>query len=159
MAHLGHLRPSAEAKGFPERGTAGPRAPRWERGRGRRTHGGHEHTTAQGRPLSRDLVEEATATAEDGTTVTVRALSEDRDAGEPCVANRAAAELVIALPDGTSLVLALPGAEAEKIVRPLAKASVVIESEADVARRYLRLHGRWLTEEQIGDLRRRAGEA
>lgn len=107
--------------------------------------------------MKRDVVETGTAAASDGLTITVLGFSEDKDAGEPSAANRGAVELRIEGHDGSSLVIALAGAEAAKLVRPLVAGSVLTETEADVARRYLREHANTMYPYQIESLKRTAG--
>ncbi len=107
--------------------------------------------------MSRHLLSEATAESGDGYSITVKAWSEDQALGEPCVANRGAADLVVTGPDGTTLSFRLPGEQAELIVRPLVLGAVLTESQADVARRYLREHSEFMYPEQVASLRRMAG--
>ena len=108
--------------------------------------------------MSRHVIEEATAESGDGHTLTLRALTEDRALGEPCVANRGAVDVIVTAPDGTCLSFRLQGEQAELIVGPVVRGAVLRESEADVARRYLRTAGHWMSSEQIADLRRTAGD-
>lgn len=108
--------------------------------------------------MSRHVIDEATAESGDGHTLTLRALTEDKALGEPCVANRGAVDVIVTAPDGTCLSFRLPGEQAELIAGPLARGAVLRESEADVARRNLRTAGNWMSPGQIADLKRRAGE-
>jgi hypothetical protein len=105
--------------------------------------------------VSRNILSEATAESGDGYSVTVRALSEDKALGEPRLANRGAADLIVTGPDGTTLSFRLPGDQAALIVRPLAVGAVRHESEGDVARYYLRHMGPFMPEQQA-ELERRA---
>ncbi|BCW73529.1 hypothetical protein [Arthrobacter sp. NicSoilB8] len=105
--------------------------------------------------MSRHVIDEATAESGDGHTLTLRALTA---LGEPCVANRGAVDVIVTAPDGTCLSFRLPGEQAELIAGPLARGAFLRESEADVARRYLRTAGDWMSAEQIADLKHRAGE-
>ncbi|ACL42020.1 hypothetical protein Achl_4069 (plasmid) [Pseudarthrobacter chlorophenolicus A6] len=107
--------------------------------------------------MRRDLIESGIAKALDGYTVTVRGMSEDLDAGVASVANRGAVQLRIEAPSGFVLELELPGAEAEKIVRPLVAGAVEHETDADVARRYLRDHSEHMYPYQIESLKKQAG--
>ncbi|GAA4034932.1 hypothetical protein GCM10023063_19000 [Arthrobacter methylotrophus] len=107
--------------------------------------------------MKRDALATDIATATDGYTVTVTGLSEDRDAGEPSVANRGAVELRITSPHGHVLELHLPGMEAAKLVPPLVSGAVLHETEADVARRYLRDHSEHMYPYQIESLKKQAG--
>ena len=61
-------------------------------------------------------------------------------------------------PDGFVLDLEFPGAEAENLVRPLVAGAVEHETEADVARRYLRDHSDHMYPYQIESLKKQAGE-
>jgi hypothetical protein len=107
--------------------------------------------------VKRDILDTGMATTEDGFTVTVTGLSEDRDAGEPSVANRGAVELRITTPDGHVLELHLTGAEAAGLVRPLVAGAVLHETQADIARRYLRDQSENMYPYQIESLRKTAG--
>ena len=108
--------------------------------------------------MSRHVIEEATAESGDGHTLTIRALTEDKALGEPCVANRGAIDVIVTAPDGTHLSFRLPGEQAELIAGPVVRGAVLHESEADVARRHLRTAGNWMSPEQIADLKKLAGE-
>ncbi|HEX9088486.1 MAG TPA: hypothetical protein VF867_13280 [Arthrobacter sp.] len=105
----------------------------------------------------RSILQEGTALGHGGYTVSVAGLSEDKDAGEPCVANRGQVVFSITGPDGTQMVIRLDGAEAEHLVRPLVLGAVLTESEGDIARRYLRDHAFGMSAERIASLRERAG--
>lgn len=107
--------------------------------------------------MRRNILEYGTASTPEGYTVTVKGLSEDLDAGEASVANRGAVDLRIEGPDGFVLTLTLPGAQAEKIVRPLVAGAVEHETEADIARRYLRDHSENMYPHQIESMRKMAG--
>lgn len=107
--------------------------------------------------MKRDVLEEGTAAAAEGYTVTVKGLSEDKDAGEASVANRGAVALHIQGPDGFVLDLLLPGAESAKLVRPLVTGSIEHETQSDVARRYLRDNSSHMYPYQIESLRKQAG--
>jgi hypothetical protein len=107
--------------------------------------------------VRRNLLENGIAKAQGGYTVIVRGLSEDLDAGVASVANRGAVQLRIEGPSGFTLDLELPGAEAENIVRPLVVGSIEHETEADVARRYLRDHSDNMYPYQIESLKKQAG--
>jgi hypothetical protein len=107
--------------------------------------------------VKRHVLDTGTATTAEGYTVTVAGLSEDRDAGGPSVANRGAVSLRIEGPDGFALELQLPGAESEKLVTPLVTGSIEHETQADVARRYLRDHASNLYPHQIESLKKQAG--
>lgn len=108
--------------------------------------------------MRRNLIENGIAKAQDGYTLIVRGLSEDLDAGVASVANRGAVQLRIDGPGGFVLELELPGAEAENIVRPLVAGAVEHETEADVARRYLRDHSEYMYPYQIESLKKQAGQ-
>lgn len=108
--------------------------------------------------MSRRIVEEGTAESADGFTITVKGLTEDKALGEPCIANRGAVDMVVTGPDGTTMSFRLPGDQAEHILRPLAIGATLFESEADVARRYLRDAAHWLSPEQTAELKRLAGD-
>ena len=107
--------------------------------------------------MRRTVLDSGIAKAQDGYLVTVQGLSEDLDAGVASVANRGVVQLRIDGPGGFSLALELPGAEAENIVRPLVAGAVEHETEADVARRYLRDHSENLYPHQIESLKKQAG--
>lgn len=107
--------------------------------------------------MRRTALESGTATTADGYTVTVTGLSEDKDAGEASVANRGAVDLCIEGPDGSVLELHLAGAGAAVLVRPLVSGSVLHETEADVARRYLCDHSAHMYPHQIESLKKQAG--
>lgn len=107
--------------------------------------------------MKRTVLDEGTATTPDGYTVTVRGLSEDTDAGEASVANRGAVDLRVAGPGGFVLDLHLPGAEAAGIIPALVSGAVLHETEADIARRYLRDHAGNMYPYQIESLRKTAG--
>lgn len=108
--------------------------------------------------MSRRIVEEATAESGDGYSMTIKGLTEDKALGEPCLANRGALDVIVTGPDGTTLSFRLPGDQAELILRPVSVGAIPFESEADVARRYLRDAAPWLTPEQTAYLKSRAGE-
>jgi hypothetical protein len=108
--------------------------------------------------VRRNLIDNGIAQAQDGYTVIVRGLSEDRDAGVASVANRGVVQISIEGPGGFALNLELPGAEAENIVRPLVAGAVEHETEADVARRYLRDHAENMYPHQIESLKKQAGQ-
>lgn len=108
--------------------------------------------------MRRNLIEYGVAKTADGHTVTARGLGEDLDAGVASVANRGAVHLRIEGPGGFVLDLELPGAEAENLVRPLVAGAVEHETEADVARRYLRDHSENMYPHQIESLKKQAGE-
>ncbi|MET4144257.1 hypothetical protein [Arthrobacter sp. UYCo732] len=108
--------------------------------------------------MRRDLLDTGIAKAQDDYTITVNGLSEDLDAGVASVANRGAVQLRIEGPEGFVLNLEVPGAEAENIVRPLVAGAVEHETEADVARRYLRDHSDHMYPYQIESLRKQAGQ-
>lgn len=108
--------------------------------------------------MRRNVLLTGTASTAEGYRVMVQGLSEDLDAGEASVANRGAATLRIEGPEGFTLELQLPGAEAEKLVRPVVAAAVEHETEADVARRYLRDHSGNMYPYQIESLKKQAGE-
>lgn len=108
--------------------------------------------------MRRNLLENGIAKAQGGYVVIARGLSEDRDAGEASVANRGAVQLRIEGPAGFVLELELPGAEAANIVRPIVAGAVEHETEADVARRYLRDHSDHMYPYQIESLKKQAGE-
>lgn len=105
----------------------------------------------------RSILAEGTALGQGGYTISAAGLSEDKDAGEPCVANRGQAVLSITGPDGVQLVIKIDGAQAERLLRPLAEGAVLHESEADIARRYLRDHAFGMSAERIAHLRLVAG--
>lgn len=107
--------------------------------------------------MKRNVIHSGTASTLEGYRITARGLSEDLDAGEASVANRGAATLLIEGPGGFALELELPGAEVEKLVRPVVAAAVEHETEADVARRYLRDHSEHMYPHQIESLKKRAG--
>lgn len=107
----------------------------------------------------RDILVEGTALAQGGYTVSAAGLSEDKDAGQPCVSNRGQVVLSITGPDGTQLVIKIDGAEAGHLLRPIAEGAILHESEADVARRYLRDHAFGMSAERIANLRLMAGYA
>jgi hypothetical protein len=107
--------------------------------------------------VSRHIVEEGTAESADGFTITVKGLTEDKALGAPCMANRGAVDLVVTGPDGTTMSFRLPGEQAAHILRPVAIGATPFESEADIARRYLR-DATWLSPEQAAYLNRRIGE-
>lgn len=108
--------------------------------------------------MSRSILAEATGESADGYSLTVKARSEDKTLGEPCVANRGAVDVAVTAADGTVISFRLPGEQAELLVLPIVQGAIEHESEADIARRYLRDAGHWLTPEQTADLKRRAGE-
>jgi hypothetical protein len=105
--------------------------------------------------VSRDLVSEATAESDDGYSITVKGLSEDKALGQPRLANRRAVDLIVTGPDGTTLSFRLSGQQASLIVGPLVDGAVRQESEGDVARYYLKHMGPFRPELQA-DLERRA---
>ncbi|WP_422758910.1 hypothetical protein [Paenarthrobacter sp. C1] len=107
--------------------------------------------------MRRNLIDNGIARAQDGFTVTARGLSEDLDEGVASVANRGVVQLHIEGPGGFVLDLELPGAEAENLVRPIVSGSVEHETEADVARRYLRDHSDNMYPYQIESLKKQAG--
>lgn len=107
--------------------------------------------------MTRTVLELATAATPDGYTVTVTGLSEDKDAGEASAGNRGAVGLRIEGPDGFVLDLHLPGAEAARIVPALASGAVLHETQADIARRYLRDHAGNMYPYQIESLKKTAG--
>jgi hypothetical protein len=107
--------------------------------------------------VKRYALETGTATSLEGYTLKVTGLSEDLDAGEPSVANRGAVQIRIEGPSGFVLNLELQGAEAENIVRPIVAGAVEHETEADVARRYLRDHSDHMYPYQIESLKKQAG--
>jgi hypothetical protein len=105
----------------------------------------------------RRIIAEGTALGRGGYTISAAGLTEDKDAGEPCVANRGLVVLSVTGPDGVQLVIRIDGAEAEHLIRPLAAGAVLTESEGDIARRYLRDHAFGMSAERIASLRERAG--
>lgn len=107
--------------------------------------------------MTRTVLEAGTATTPDGYTVTATGLSEDKDAGEASAANRGAVDLRIEGPDGFVLELHLAGADAAVLVRPMVSGAVLHETEADIARRYLRDHAENMYPYQIESLRKTAG--
>ncbi|QOT19384.1 hypothetical protein [Paenarthrobacter sp. YJN-5] len=107
--------------------------------------------------MKRNLIDNGIARAQDGFTLTARGLSEDLDEGVASVANRGVVQLHIEGPSGFVLDLELAGAEAENLVRPIVSGSVEHETEADVARRYLRDHSDHMYPYQIESLKKQAG--
>lgn len=107
--------------------------------------------------MKRTILEQGTATTSEGYTLRVKGLSEDLDVGEASVANRGAVDLRIEGPDGFVLDLHLPGDQAEELVRPLVAGAVEHETEADIARRYLRDHAGTMYPHQIESLKKMAG--
>lgn len=107
--------------------------------------------------MRRNLIDIGIARAQDGFTVTARGLSEDLDEGVASVANRGAVQLHIEGPGGFVLDLDIPGAEAENLVRPIVSGAVEHETEADLARRYLRDHSDHMYPHQIESLKKQAG--
>jgi hypothetical protein len=107
--------------------------------------------------VRRNLIDNGIAKTRDGFTIIARGLSEDLDEGAASVANRGVVQLRIEGPGGFVLDLELPGAEAEQLVRPIAAGAVEHETEADVARRYLRDHSGHMYPHQIESLKKQAG--
>lgn len=107
--------------------------------------------------MRRTILDTGIAKAPGGYTILVQGLSEDRDAGEASVANRGAVRLRIEGAGGFVLDLELPGAEAGNLVQPLVAGAVEHETEADVARRYLRDHSDHMYPYQIESLKKQAG--
>lgn len=105
--------------------------------------------------MSRDILSEATAESGDGYSITVKALSHDKELGEARLANRGAVDVIVTGPDGTTLSFRLPGEQASVIVGPVVDGAVRHESEGDVARFYLRNMGPFMPEQQA-ELERRA---
>ena len=105
----------------------------------------------------RDIIAEGTALGQGGYTVSIAGLSEDKDAGEPCVANRGQVVLSVTGPGGVQTVVIIDGAEASHLIRPLVEGAVLSENEGDIARRYLRDHAFGMSPERIASLRERAG--
>lgn len=104
-------------------------------------------------------VVEANTVNENGFTVTAIAYSHDQDLGPASVSNRACLELDVRMPSGESHVIRLSGAEAAKLLPPVAAAAVLVETEADIARRYLRdFRDTHLNERQVAELERIAAK-
>lgn len=107
--------------------------------------------------MRRNLIDNGIARAQDGFVVIARGLSEDLDEGPASVANRGVVQLRIEGPGGFILDLELPGTEAESLVLPIVSGAVEHETEADVARRYLRDHSDHMYPYQIESLKKQAG--
>ncbi|MGK3708935.1 hypothetical protein [Arthrobacter sp. IK3] len=106
----------------------------------------------------REVRSSAVVTAAAGEILELTAFSEDTEAGEPSAANRRQLGMKVTFPDGVTRTLSIDAAGAELIARIAVEAAVLIETQADVARRYLR-HPESLSPHAVLELRRMAGEA
>ncbi|MCC3299789.1 hypothetical protein [Arthrobacter caoxuetaonis] len=104
------------------------------------------------KPLGTETVQ-----AEDGTILELTAYSEETEAGEASAANRRQLRLTLTRAGEPPVELTISGAGAETITRIAAEAGLLIESEADTARRYLANFREILHAGAVAELERRAG--
>lgn len=104
----------------------------------------------------RKALSSATAQSEGGALLELTAYGEDTEAGEASAANRRMLHLTLDLEGKPPVDLFFNGTQAQVIAGIAAEAGVLIESEADVARRYLANFRDSLHPEAIAELERMA---